>query len=82
MSEIEALENIATKAVHRLRNETLFSGQPFMINVAGLPPNQCYLEFPDQTIQLVTFVQGKNEFVPVRTLTTRDRDRLRKRIGL
>jgi len=82
MSEIEVLENIATKAVHRLRTETLTSGQPFMINVNNLPPGQCYLEFPDKTIQLVTFVQGKNDFVPVRNLRARDRERLRKRLGL
>jgi hypothetical protein len=82
MSEIEVLGNIATRAVHRLRTETLVSGQPFMINVKGLPPNQCYLEFPDHSIQLVTFVQEKNDFVPVRKLRARDRERLRKRLGL
>lgn len=82
MSEIELLEDIATKAVHRLRTETLFAGEPFMINIKGLPPNQCYLEFPDQSIQLVTFVQDKNDFVSIRKLNTRDRDRLRKRLGL
>jgi hypothetical protein len=82
MSEIEALEDIATKAVHRLRTETLISGQPFMINVKGLPNNQCYLEFPDKTIQLVTFIQGKNDFIPVRKLRARDSERLRKRLGL
>jgi hypothetical protein len=82
MSEIEVLEGIATKAVHRLRTETLTSGQPFMINVKGLPPGQCYLEFPDKNIQLVVFVKGKNDFVPVRKLGARDRERLRKRLGL
>lgn len=82
MSEIEVLEDIATKAVHRLRKETLSSGQPFMINVKNLPPNQCYLEFPDHTIQLVTFVQGKNDFVPIRKLSARDSKRLRGRLGL
>lgn len=82
MSEIEALEDIATKAVHRLRAETLKSGQPFMINEKKLPSNQCYLEFPDHSIQLVTFLQEKNDFVTVRKLRTRDRDRLRKRLGL
>lgn len=82
MNEIEVLGNIATKAVRRLRTETLFSGQPFMINVKELPPNQCYLEFPDHSIQLVTFVQEKNDFVPVRKLRARDRERLRKRLGL
>ena len=82
MSEIEVLEEVATKAVHRLRVDTLSSGQPFMINVKGLPSNQCYLEFPDHSIQLVTFVQGKNDFIPIRTLRTRDRERLKKRLGL
>ena len=82
MSEIEALENIAINAVQRLRLETLSSGQPFMINLKKLPPNQCYLEFPDHTIQRVTFVQEKNDFVPVRKLRARDSQRLRKRLSL
>ena len=82
VSELDVLENIATKAVHRLRTETLVSGQPFMINVNGLPANQCYLEFPDHSIELVTFVQEKNDFVTVKKLGAHDRDRLRKRIGL
>lgn len=82
MSELEVLENIATKAVHRLRNETLSSGQPFMINVKGLPKNQCYLEFPDDSIQLVTFFKEKSDFIPVKNLSSRDRQRLRKRLGL
>jgi len=82
MSEIESLENIATKAVHRLRTETLVSGQPFMINVKGLPKNQCYLEFPDHTIQLVTFEKEKSDFVVVENLSSKDRERLRKSIGL
>ena len=82
MSEIEVLEDIATKAVHRLRTKTLTSGQPFMINLKSLPSNQCYLEYPDHTIRLVTFVPGKNDFVPARKLRARDRERLRKRLGL
>lgn len=82
MSEIEALEDIATKAVHRLRNDTLDSGQPFMINVEELQPNQCYLEFPDRSIQLVTFSQEKNDFILVRNLSDRDSEKLRKRLGL
>jgi hypothetical protein len=82
MSEIEVLENIATKAVHRLRTDTLEAGQPFMINVDDLPANQCYLEFPDRSIQLVTFLQEKNDFIVVRNLSGRDAERLRTRIGL
>jgi len=82
MSEIEVLKNVATNAVRRLRTETLISGQPFMINVKELPKNQCYLEFPDHTIQLVTYVQEKNDFIIIRNLGPRDSERLRKRLGL
>ena len=82
MSEIEVLKNVATNAVRRLRNETLISGQPFMINVKELPKNQCYLEFPDHTIQLVTYVQEKNDFIIIRNLGPRDSERLRQRLGL
>ncbi len=82
MSEIETLEDIATKAVHRLRTDTLDAGQPFMINVEDLPPNQCYLEFPDRSIQLVTFLQEKNDFILLRNLSERDSEKLRKRLGL
>lgn len=82
MSEIEALEDIATKAIHRLRVETLSAGQPFMINVENLPDGQCYLEFPDQSIQLVTYLKDKNDFVPIRNLPAGDRQRLRKQLGL
>ncbi|RYU90858.1 hypothetical protein EWM62_09465 [Mucilaginibacter terrigena] len=82
MSEIKDLESIATKAVHRLRQETLTSGQPFMINVSSLPENQCYFEYPDKSIKLVMFLKEKKDFSPLKNLTSRDRDRLRKRLGL
>jgi hypothetical protein len=82
MSELEILENIATTAIHKLREDTLMAGQPFMINVDGLPKDQCYLEYPDKSIKLVTFLKGKNDFVPLKNLSTRDSLRLRKRIGL
>ena len=82
MSELEILENIATTAVHRLRQETLIAGQPFMINISDLPKNQCYLEYPDKSIVLVTFIKDKNEFLPIKKLSSLENTRLRKRIGL
>lgn len=82
MSELEVLENIATKAVHRLRIETLSAGHPFMINVNGLPKDQCYLEYPDKSIKLVTFLKGKNDFLPIRKLSAKDGAVLRKHLGL
>ena len=37
-------------------------GHPFMINADKLPADQCYLEFPDGTIQLVTISRRKQDF--------------------
>jgi hypothetical protein len=82
MSELEVLENIATTAIHRLREETLTAGQPFMININGLPKDQCYLEYPDRSIKLVTFVKGNHDFLTIKKLSLRDGLRLRKRLGL
>jgi hypothetical protein len=82
MSELEVLENIATDAIHRLRHETLNAGQPFMINVSGLPKDQCYMEYPDRSIKLMTYLKGKSDFLSIRNLSARERERLRKSLGL
>lgn len=82
MSELELLEDIATSAVLRLRTETLNAGQPFMINIADLPKDQCYLEFPNGSIQLVFFEKNKNDFSTIKQLSTSESGLLRKSIGL
>jgi hypothetical protein len=82
MSELEVLENVATTAIHRLRSETLSADQPFMINVAELPKNQCYLEFPDHSIHLAAFTKINNDFSLIKKLSLRDSNKLRKRLGL
>lgn len=82
MSELEILGDRATGAVKRLRIKTLSSGQPFMININGLPKYQCYLEYPDNSIQLVTFQKDKNNFLTIKKLSLADSVSLKKRIGL
>lgn len=82
MSELEVLENVGSNAVHRLRTETLSAGQPFMINVADLPKDQCYLEYPDHSIHLMSYIKGKNDFVSLKKLSSKDGASLRKRLGL
>jgi hypothetical protein len=82
MSELEVLENIATTAVHRLREETLALGQPFMINIDSLPNDQCYLEYPDGSISLVAFVKDKNDFILIKKLSPSDILLLRTGLGL
>lgn len=47
-------EHRGTQAVQRLRKLKLKNGHPFMINSKDLPPNQCYLEYPDGKVHLVS----------------------------
>lgn len=82
MGELEVLSTIATNAIHHLRAKTLSSGQPFMININGLPKDQCYLEFPDNSIQLVAYQTGKSDFATIKKLSPADSERLKRRIGL
>ncbi|OOQ56998.1 hypothetical protein [Mucilaginibacter pedocola] len=81
-SEIEELESVAIKAVLRLREETLLSGEPFMLNVEGLPSEQCYFEYPDGTIKLVAYLPGMNDFSVIQELTAKESYKLRQDIGL
>ena len=53
MTALQTIEQIGNKAVQKLRLQKLRSGHPFMINSKELEPNQCFLEYPDGTIQLV-----------------------------
>lgn len=69
MSEIEILEQAGTEAVKRLRKEKLANGRPFMINAQELPTNQCYLEYPNGSIHLVTLSENKRDFAIIRQLS-------------
>lgn len=73
---------IGTDAVRELRLEKLRNGLPFMIDSDDLENNQCYLEFPDGAIKLVSLTTGAREFITVRTLSINEARVLRVQEGL
>lgn len=66
---IQRLEQAGLLAVQQLRKKNHSKGHPFMINTPSLPIGQCYLEFPDGTIQLVRINRSKKDFEAVRELS-------------
>lgn len=68
-----------TNAVRKLREQKLRSGLPFMINVQELATNQCYLEFPDRSVKLVTILSSTRDIDVIRELSSAEADLLRRR---
>ena len=58
MLQIQEIERNGTAAVKRLRLKKLSNGLPFMINTKDLPGNQCYMEYPGGTIELVKIARS------------------------
>jgi hypothetical protein len=81
MTALQTIEKIGNEAVQELRLQKLRNGQPFMINSKELKSNQCYLEYPDGTIQLVFLKNAAREFTVIRTLSRPETESLRKRYG-
>jgi len=82
MTALQIIENIGNRAVQKLRIQKLRSGHPFMVNSKDLEPNQCYLEYPDGSIQLVFLKNAAKEFTVIRTLSPSEELSLRSRYGL
>ncbi len=59
---LKQIERAGIEAVKMLRVTKLSVGLPFMINSNLLPPDQCYLEYPDGSIKTVTISKLDNEF--------------------
>jgi len=53
VTALQIIEKVGNEAVQKLRLRKLRDGHPFMINSKDLRSNQCYLEYPDGSIQLV-----------------------------
>lgn len=82
MTALQTIGKIGNEAVQKLRLQKLHSGHPFMINSKDLEPNQCYLEFPDGSIQLVFLKNAAKEFTVIRMLSTSEELTLRRKYGL
>jgi len=79
MAELKTMEEKGTRAVRKLRLQKLKSGFPFMINSKELLSNQCYLEYPNGTINLVTFKTNARDFNVIRKLSPTEANNLRAR---
>lgn len=82
MTRIQEIEKNGTAAVKRLRMKKLQNGQPFMINSKDLPGNQCYLEYPNGSMVLVSIVKSARNFTIVRKLSHLEENRVRTRFNL
>lgn len=69
LKSIQDIQKAGNEAVRRLRRQTLSSGHPFMVNSKKLPKGQCYLEYPDGHIELVSIAPNNRDFYIVRPFT-------------
>jgi hypothetical protein len=76
------IEEMANAAVRKLRSDKLQRGVPFMINSKELPDDQCYLEYPDGRITLVTLSKNERDFQYLRDLSAAEILRIRQKYGL
>ena len=79
MMELRTIGKKGTEAVKKLRLQKLINGHPFMINSNDLISNQCYLEYPDGSIKLVTIKKNARDFNIIRELSTTEANTLRIR---
>ncbi|OYQ44786.1 hypothetical protein [Flavobacterium aurantiibacter] len=66
--------------VKKLREQKLRAGLPFMINVDELSSNQCYLEYPNGIIKLVSVVPTSRDINVIKELSPFEANNLRKRL--
>ncbi|HZV71141.1 MAG TPA: hypothetical protein VFG10_16420 [Saprospiraceae bacterium] len=79
MPTLEILSKKGTDAVKKLRELKLRNGLPFMINARELPTNQCYLEYPNGSIKLITVIHSRLDMDVIHELTSTEADHLRRR---
>ncbi|MES2773912.1 MAG: hypothetical protein V4722_06995 [Bacteroidota bacterium] len=82
MTQIQEIEKAGNEAIKRLRSSKLKNGHPFMINSNELPTNQCYLEYPDGSIALVTIIKPAMDFTVIHKLNKTEEAALRQKFNL
>ena len=82
MSEREIIEKRGNEVVRKLRLQKLQKGTPFMINSKELPAGQCYLEYPDGKIVLVSLSKNSMDYSVTRELTIEENAMIRKKFKL
>ncbi|HLX92970.1 MAG TPA: hypothetical protein VKR32_14900 [Puia sp.] len=76
------MNHYASQAVLELRQNKLMNGHTFMISSENLPVAQCYLEYPDGRIALVTIDSNAADFHVIRFLPENECEMLRLQFGL
>jgi hypothetical protein len=76
------LENSGIEAVQMLRKTKLALGFPFMINSYLLPSDQCFLEYPDGSIKIVSISKIENDFKVIEVLDKEKNETIRKKYRL
>lgn len=76
------LDEAGLLAIQTLRKTKLELELPFMINTSLLPPDQCYYEYTDGSLQLVTISRITRDFVKVRELSEEEQALIRKTLRL
>jgi len=79
---LKQLERAGIDAVKMLRKTKLSVGLPFMINSPVLPASQCYLEYADGSIKIVTMSKHENDFKVLRELNTKEIKEIRNKYKL
>ncbi len=78
---LKRLEKSANQAIKNLRETKLKNGLTFMINSDTLPPDQCYIEHPDGSIELVFLSKAINDFEVIKKYSAEESDRIRKKFN-
>ncbi len=80
--KLKQLEKSGIQAIKILRESKLKNGLPFMINSNELPSDQCYLEYPDGSIQLVSLCRKNNDFKVIAQYSSADGSQIREKYQL
>ncbi len=76
------MQQVGSEAVGDLRLQKLTSGRPFMINSSELSSDQCYIEFPDGSIKLVSLISSKSDYSVIKKLSLTETNELRRKFHL
>ena len=82
-ADLKKLENKGNSALKKLRKTKLDKGLPFMINSNDLPGKQCYLEYADGRIVLVSIMSvTDHDLTPIRELSLIEKEAVRRKFHL
>ena len=82
MSRLQNIDQNGANAVQRLRRQKLSGGFAFMVYSKDLPTNQCYLEYPDGLIRIVTTSKNNRDIAVVRDLSASEISNIRAKYNL